>query len=145
VSGFQTSRHKNEKSRRGGTPESIRPRRLTRQQASRQSRVAVHLVFRPAFIVRHGKGQTIAVYRHSSIWFCITHLVAFDASTTSSHCGHSQIYMRRLVMACRAKSRRPNSLPRNRRSPPRFEAGFSLWGIIKMHDQGGTEPIHPSP
>ena len=35
-----------QKSRRGGTPEGVRPRRLTRQQAPRPSRVALHLVVR---------------------------------------------------------------------------------------------------
>ena len=37
---------KNEKSRRGGTPEGIPPRRLTRQRAPRHSRVALYLVIR---------------------------------------------------------------------------------------------------
>lgn len=37
---------KNEKSRRGGTPGSVRPRRLTREQAPRRSRVAFYLVIR---------------------------------------------------------------------------------------------------
>ena len=38
--------HRKQKSRRGGTPEGIRPRRLTLQRAPRQSRVALHLVIR---------------------------------------------------------------------------------------------------
>jgi hypothetical protein len=37
---------KNKKSRRGGTHESVRPRRLTRQRTSRHSRVALQIVIR---------------------------------------------------------------------------------------------------
>jgi len=44
---------KNEKSRRGGTPEGTRPRRLTFQPASRQSRVALYLVIRQCIIIRY--------------------------------------------------------------------------------------------
>jgi len=44
---------KNEKSRRGGTPQGVRPRRLTLQPASRQSRVALYLVIRQPVIIRH--------------------------------------------------------------------------------------------
>ena len=36
----------NKKSRRDGTPEGIRPRRLTRQRAPRHGRVALYLVIR---------------------------------------------------------------------------------------------------
>ena len=38
--------HRKQKSRRGGTPEGIRPRRLTRQRAPRHGRVALYLVIR---------------------------------------------------------------------------------------------------
>jgi hypothetical protein len=41
------SRRQEQKSRRGGTPGGIRPRRLTRQRAPRRRRVALHLVVRP--------------------------------------------------------------------------------------------------
>ena len=55
---------KNKKSRRGGTHEGVRPRRLTLQQAPRQSRVALYPVIRSTFIVWHGLENAIALDRH---------------------------------------------------------------------------------
>jgi hypothetical protein len=52
---------KNKKSRRGGTPEGIRPRRLTLQQAPRQSRVALYPVIRSTFIVWHELENAMAL------------------------------------------------------------------------------------
>src|SRR5205085_11014916 len=46
LGGLQPAHGKRKKSRRGGTPEGVRPRRLTRQQAPRSVRVALHLVIR---------------------------------------------------------------------------------------------------
>jgi hypothetical protein len=40
------SQRRKQKNRRGGRPEGVRPRRLTLQRASRQSRTALHLVVR---------------------------------------------------------------------------------------------------
>ena len=44
--GLERLGKRNKKSRRGGTPRGIRPRRLTRQRAPRPSRVAFYLVIR---------------------------------------------------------------------------------------------------
>ena len=48
---------KNKKSRRGGTPEGVLPRRLTLQQTSRQSRVVFRLVIQRPPIIRHRMGK----------------------------------------------------------------------------------------
>ena len=52
---------KNKKSRRGETPEGVRPRRLTLQRTHRQSRVVLHLVIRRTLILTHGMGNATAL------------------------------------------------------------------------------------
>ena len=61
MNGFQRLAPQKQKSRRGGTPESIRPRRLTLQRVPRPGRVALHLVIRPAFIVPPGMENATAI------------------------------------------------------------------------------------
>ena len=50
-------RHRKQKSRSGGIPEGIRPRRLTLQRAPRQSRVALHPVIRLLFNYTSRNGE----------------------------------------------------------------------------------------
>ena len=55
--------HRKQKSRRGATPEGVRPRRLTLQRTPRQGRVVLRLVIRRLLIVRHGMENAIG--RHN--------------------------------------------------------------------------------
>jgi len=55
---------KNKKSRRGRTPAGIRPRRLTLQRTPRKVRVALQLVIRRTFIVRHEMKNATTLDRH---------------------------------------------------------------------------------
>ena len=60
---------KNEKSRRGRTPGGIRPRRLTRQRAPRQRRVALYLVIRQLRIdFWRSPAQTAIAPQHIIVW-----------------------------------------------------------------------------
>ncbi len=60
--------HRQQKNRRGRTPKSVQPRRLTLQLAPRQSRVALHIVIRPPFIVPPGTENAMAIDRDPLDW-----------------------------------------------------------------------------
>ena len=98
------------KSRRGGTPGGVRPRRLTLQRAPRQGRVALHLVIRrfhwqgcepsaPRFSNRYNctppKGNAIALLPFSHIWYIFTWIALENlmAHVPSNHHQNLSLYL----------------------------------------------------
>ena len=104
-------RCQNRKSRRGGTPEGIRPRRLTRQRAPRHGRAALHLrhpttsnqLCGGATFDSHSPSATLVLYgeerEKASELLSACHLWRSSQRIPGIHCGGSRYRMPLVAVA----------------------------------------------